>query len=116
MNLAERIGSYGFAFITRGHVHDTAVPGWVESDDSINFLREVLDLDPLDIAAKFEQWACAKKRGKLTSACVVLFTDLILPRQLSKSTLYKVSVPNVLILLRKGSVSCLQPIQQNLSH
>jgi hypothetical protein len=61
-NLSERVGSYGFAFITRGHVHDSSIPGWVESNDSIRFFREVLDLDPLDVATKFEQWACARDK------------------------------------------------------
>jgi hypothetical protein len=59
----ERVGTYGFAFITRGHVHDSCMPGWVESEDSIQFLHEVLDLDPLDVATKFEQWACARDRS-----------------------------------------------------
>jgi hypothetical protein len=61
-NLSEHVGSYGFAFIMRGHVHDSSIPGWVESNDSIRFFREVLDLDPLDVATKFEQWACTRDK------------------------------------------------------
>jgi hypothetical protein len=58
---------YQFAFITQGHVHDSSIPGWVESENSVNFLSEVLNIDPLDMATKFEQWVCARDWGKSCS-------------------------------------------------
>ena len=64
INFAEHVGAYVFAFFTRGHVHDTNIPGWVASHEAILFFREVHHLDPLDVASKFEQWACARERGK----------------------------------------------------
>ncbi|KAF8224369.1 hypothetical protein L208DRAFT_1018964, partial [Tricholoma matsutake] len=65
VNFAERVGSYTFAFFTRGHVHDTNIPGWVASNKAILFFQEVLHLDPLDVATKFEQWACTRERVPL---------------------------------------------------
>jgi hypothetical protein len=70
-NLAEHVGSYGFAFITRGHIHDSSIPGWVESEDSTKFFRKALDLDPLDVATKFEQWACARDRSNFDDCSVL---------------------------------------------
>ena len=64
INLSERVGSYAFAFFTRGHVHNMNIPGWVASNEAILFFREVLHLDPLDVATKFEHWACARERGQ----------------------------------------------------
>ena len=51
------------AFFTRTHIHDSSVPSWVDSDDAIMFLSEVLDMEPMDFLARFEQWACARTKG-----------------------------------------------------
>ncbi|KAG6823960.1 hypothetical protein H0H92_008452 [Tricholoma furcatifolium] len=65
-NLHERCGTMGFAFVTRGHVHDTIVPEWIESQGSLAFLNEVLLITPAELLRKFEQWACAQDRTKQT--------------------------------------------------
>ncbi|KAG6807502.1 hypothetical protein H0H92_007259 [Tricholoma furcatifolium] len=61
-NLHERCGPMGFAFVTRGHIHDTIVPEWIESQGSLQFINEVMNITPSDLLRKFEQWACAKDR------------------------------------------------------
>lgn len=59
------------AFFTRTHIHDTAIPSWVDSDDAVAFVSEVLDLDPMDFLTKFEQWACARSKGMFCALCIV---------------------------------------------
>jgi len=46
------------------HIHDTSVPSWVDSDSAISFVSEVLKLEPMEFLARFEQWACARMKGK----------------------------------------------------
>lgn len=36
------------------------MPGYVKSREATQFFREVLDIDPFDLAVKFEQWAVSK--------------------------------------------------------
>lgn len=36
--LAQRSGMIGFAFMTRGYIHDTAVPVQVESGGALDFI------------------------------------------------------------------------------
>jgi hypothetical protein len=62
-NLAERVGVTGFAFFTRGHIHDSIVPTWIDSDGGAAFITEVLGHDCMDMMTRFEQWACARNRG-----------------------------------------------------
>ncbi|KAG6852213.1 hypothetical protein C0991_001955 [Blastosporella zonata] len=59
-NLHEHCGTMGFAFFTRGHINDTILPGWVESQQSLRFFNDVLDITPAEVLQKFEQWACTK--------------------------------------------------------
>ena len=51
------------AFFTHTHIHNISIPTWVDSDDAVAFVSEVLDLDPMDFLAKFEQWACARTKS-----------------------------------------------------
>ncbi|KAI0038699.1 hypothetical protein FA95DRAFT_1613183 [Auriscalpium vulgare] len=63
--LSERTGTYCLMFMTRGHIEDSAQPGWYGSRDSFDFLADILHLNPWDIVIQFEQWACARsKAGK----------------------------------------------------
>ncbi|KAF8166433.1 hypothetical protein K438DRAFT_1984242 [Mycena galopus ATCC 62051] len=64
-NLQERTGMYCVAFFTKGHVHDTAVPFIMETGGALNFFRESLKLDPIDVQVRFEQWCCARAKGFL---------------------------------------------------
>jgi len=61
-NLAERTGSASFTFVTRGHINDTTAPTFIESDGALAFFKEVLDLDPNEVAGKFELWAMSRKK------------------------------------------------------
>ncbi|KAG6895722.1 hypothetical protein C0992_013011 [Termitomyces sp. T32_za158] len=78
-DLHERCGTMAFAFFTRGHIHDTIVPGWIESQGSLAFINDVLDMTPAEFLRKFELWACTKGHKKhldtmasLRSECVNL--------------------------------------------
>ncbi|KAG6848529.1 hypothetical protein H0H93_016284 [Arthromyces matolae] len=62
-NLHERCGTMGFAFVTRGHVNDTIVPQWIESQGSLRFVNDVLHTTAEELLQKFEQWACAQDRS-----------------------------------------------------
>ncbi|KAG6875344.1 hypothetical protein C0992_004216 [Termitomyces sp. T32_za158] len=63
-DLHERCGTMAFAFFTRGHIHDTIIPGWIESQGSLAFVNEILDITPAELLRKFELWACAKNHSK----------------------------------------------------
>ncbi|KAK6977267.1 hypothetical protein R3P38DRAFT_2438100, partial [Favolaschia claudopus] len=53
-------GMQGFSFFSKGHVQDTTNPRIIQSAGALDFIREVIGMDPMDFNAKFEQWACAK--------------------------------------------------------
>ncbi|KAG6825272.1 hypothetical protein H0H92_004237 [Tricholoma furcatifolium] len=40
--------------------------GWIESEGSLKFLSEVLNITPAELMQKFEQWACVKDSRALT--------------------------------------------------
>lgn len=63
MCLFERTGTRGFAFFTRGHLDDTAMPTFVQSGDSAAFCVEVLKMSAEDLLCKFEQWSCNRGQG-----------------------------------------------------
>jgi hypothetical protein len=54
---------YGFAIFSKGHIQDLAQPYLMQSAGALDFFREVLKLDPLDVLAMFEQWCCAREKG-----------------------------------------------------
>ncbi|KAF8181738.1 hypothetical protein K438DRAFT_1601346, partial [Mycena galopus ATCC 62051] len=62
-NLRERTGMYSVAFFSKGHIHDTAVPFIMETGGALDFFRECLKWDPIDIQIRFEQWCCARMKG-----------------------------------------------------
>jgi hypothetical protein len=70
-NLSERTGMCALAFFTRTHINDNTMPTWVDSDDAVAFLSEVLDIDPMVFLAKFEQWACARNKGMYCALRIV---------------------------------------------
>ncbi|KAJ7119321.1 hypothetical protein C8R43DRAFT_960069 [Mycena crocata] len=63
MALAERCGMMGFAFFTRGHIHDRTVPVSIESWGAMRFVREMLKKEPSDVQSMFELWAVNQLRG-----------------------------------------------------
>lgn len=60
-----RTGSYGFYFLTCGHVNNTAEATWYGSDNSMDFLEDVLQLEPSEVCRLFEQWACSRHQSEL---------------------------------------------------
>lgn len=50
-------------FFTCTHIHNSTLPSWADSDNTIAFVSEVLKLEPMDFLVKFEQWACARTKG-----------------------------------------------------
>ncbi|KAJ7687750.1 hypothetical protein B0H17DRAFT_939145, partial [Mycena rosella] len=54
----------GFAFFSKGHVHDTMVPTEVESWDALTFFHDILHLEPRDVGTQFELWAVACDKGE----------------------------------------------------
>ncbi|KAJ7090450.1 hypothetical protein C8R44DRAFT_957496 [Mycena epipterygia] len=65
MGLFERTGTRGFAFFTRGHLDDTAMPTFVQSGDSAAFCVEVLKTSAEDLLCKFEQWSCNRAQAQV---------------------------------------------------
>jgi hypothetical protein len=63
VNLNKRTGVMGLALFVKGHVHDSFSPSIIQSNGSADFCLEVLKMDALDLAVKFEQWSCAKDRS-----------------------------------------------------
>ncbi|KAJ7204517.1 hypothetical protein C8J57DRAFT_1542244 [Mycena rebaudengoi] len=61
--LAERTNMVGFAMFTQGHMHDKSQPMSMQSWGALEFFSEVLKLDPLDVAHRFELWSIS--RGKV---------------------------------------------------
>ncbi|KAJ7065909.1 hypothetical protein B0H15DRAFT_958482 [Mycena belliarum] len=62
--LAERSGMIGFAMFSRGHIHDTSIPVTIQSWGALEFFREVLKKDPVNVAALFELWAVQREKRK----------------------------------------------------
>ncbi|KAJ6554003.1 hypothetical protein DFH09DRAFT_1318663 [Mycena vulgaris] len=58
--LAERAGMIGFAMFTRGHIHDKTIPVTIQLWGALDFFRDMLKKDPVDVAALFELWAASQ--------------------------------------------------------
>ncbi|KAF8179788.1 hypothetical protein K438DRAFT_1977150 [Mycena galopus ATCC 62051] len=56
LDLYERTGIRGLAIFSRGCADNPGIPHAVDSDDSMEFLQQELDLPPLDFLRKFEHW------------------------------------------------------------
>lgn len=46
-----------FAFVAKGNIKDTAIPGWLASGDAEQFIPEVLKMQCDALATKFETWS-----------------------------------------------------------
>ena len=55
------------AFFTRGHINDSTLPSFIDTDNALAFFTEVLHLDPDEVSGKFELWACSKEKSKYFS-------------------------------------------------
>lgn len=64
MKVNERTGAHAFGFLTRGSIDDSGTPSWFGSASGVDFLKEVLHLNPWDMLALFEQWSCAKDKSQ----------------------------------------------------
>ncbi|KAH7923676.1 hypothetical protein BV22DRAFT_1014944 [Leucogyrophana mollusca] len=62
-NLALRTGGYFYIFGTRGHVNDSGDPTWYGTDNSMDFVEDVLHQDPDETCWLFEQWGCSRNQN-----------------------------------------------------
>ncbi|EIW83303.1 hypothetical protein CONPUDRAFT_71885 [Coniophora puteana RWD-64-598 SS2] len=58
-DLAFRTGTYGFYFLTRGHVHDTISTTWYGNDNALRFFADMLKKPADEVGKLFEVWAVA---------------------------------------------------------
>ncbi|KAG6809555.1 hypothetical protein H0H92_015832 [Tricholoma furcatifolium] len=65
-NLQERVGTVGFAFFSRGHINDSIILGWIDSQGALGFVKDVLQTTPEELANKFELWACTRDKVETT--------------------------------------------------
>ncbi|KAJ7115402.1 hypothetical protein C8R44DRAFT_880701 [Mycena epipterygia] len=73
IDLDERTGTRGFAFITRGHVDDSQLPTFIDSGDSAKFCIEVLKVSAVDLLRRFEQWTCTRdKAARRDTRCLMI--------------------------------------------
>jgi len=61
-NLASRTGAHAFVFVTRGHVQDLGVPGWIATEGTESFFSDVLKTEAWSVLRKFEHWACSSDK------------------------------------------------------
>jgi len=54
----------GLGVFVKGDVEGRMTPTIVETQGSSKFFLEVLNMDPVTFATKFEQWCCAKSSGE----------------------------------------------------
>ena len=71
--LADRTGNYGFAFFTRGHFDDTAMPEWIATPGIEKFMIDVLHMDPNDLVRAFEHWGVLQGKSAYVNLTLWLF-------------------------------------------
>ncbi|KAJ7793026.1 hypothetical protein B0H14DRAFT_3889545 [Mycena olivaceomarginata] len=64
LDLFERTGVRAFAFFARGHSDDPSRSHCVDSDDTLDFFTQGLDMSAPHFMRKFEQWSCNLDEGK----------------------------------------------------
>ncbi|KAH7918001.1 hypothetical protein BV22DRAFT_1025317, partial [Leucogyrophana mollusca] len=64
-SMVRRTGGYAIVFATRGHVNDTSQPTWHGTDNSMDFIEDILNLEADEVCRKFEQWACTRNQNSL---------------------------------------------------
>ncbi|KAJ7321579.1 hypothetical protein DFH08DRAFT_1033489 [Mycena albidolilacea] len=64
LDLFERTGVRAFAFVACGHADDLSRAHYVDSDDTLDFFTQGLDMSALHFMRKFEQWSCNLNEGK----------------------------------------------------
>ncbi|KAJ6632012.1 hypothetical protein B0H10DRAFT_2250699 [Mycena sp. CBHHK59/15] len=60
LDLFECTGIRGLALFSCGNPNDAALPHCVDSNDTLVFFQQVLDISPLDLLRRFEQWSCTQ--------------------------------------------------------
>ncbi|KAJ7472625.1 hypothetical protein FB451DRAFT_1469460 [Mycena latifolia] len=63
LDLFERTGIRGFAFLSRGNPDDAALPHCIDSDDALEFFPQILDMPYVDILRGFERFSCTLDNG-----------------------------------------------------
>ncbi|KAG6906461.1 hypothetical protein DXG01_013833 [Tephrocybe rancida] len=51
--------------------------GWIESQGSLAFINDVLEITPAELLRKFKLWACAKDRTKIIDTAASLCTESV---------------------------------------
>lgn len=102
-NAGYRNGSYMIYLATPGHVNDTYLCTYYGSDNAMEFLIDVLGLDPDEVCRKFQLWACSKEQSKsyfVTTKSFLIYFDV---DQRERDTLLNVRA------------ACVRYVQQGLS-
>jgi hypothetical protein len=64
LDLFERTAIRGFAFFARGHADDPSCSHCDDSDDTLDFFTQGLDMMAPHFMRKFEQWSCNLNEGR----------------------------------------------------
>ena len=51
--------------MTRGHVLDKGIPGWIATDGAESFFSDILKVDAWSVLRKFELWASSKRTSNV---------------------------------------------------
>jgi hypothetical protein len=100
----------GFYVLSRGNADDAALPRVGESAGSLGFMQQVLDVAPLDLLRKFEQWCCTQDAGACVSSYFSQWHLLSLAGGRAANTVSQIRKEIVALILgglRKSSSSCL---------
>jgi hypothetical protein len=62
-----RTGSCSVLFVSKSHIDDQTIPGWVATGESASFFLDVLKVDVWDVLRKYEQWVCSKDQSESTA-------------------------------------------------
>jgi hypothetical protein len=58
MDLFERTGVRAFACFSRGHADDPSRAHSIDSDDTLDFMLQGMDITSQHFMRKFKQWSC----------------------------------------------------------
>jgi hypothetical protein len=59
------MGICALGFFTCTSIHDTTLPSWIDFNDAVAFVSEVLKLEPMEFLARFEQWTIVRTKGNV---------------------------------------------------
>ncbi|KAM6488896.1 hypothetical protein JOM56_001311 [Amanita muscaria] len=85
-----RTGTCTVLLVSKSHIDDQSIPGWIATGESGSFFIDVLKQDVWDVVRKYEQWVCSRDQTapkidsfkKMRSECISLINEGL--RQISK--------------------------------